>query len=33
MMHGYQKVAHMMQQDKDLRATVKMLMRNLYPEA
>lgn len=33
MMHGYQKVAHMMRQDKDLRATVKMLMRNLYPEA
>jgi chromosomal replication initiator protein len=33
MMHGYQKVAQMMQQDKDLRATVKMLMRNLYPEA
>lgn len=33
MMHGYQKVALMMRQDKDLRATVKMLMRNLYPEA
>ena len=33
MMHGYQKIAHMMRQDKDLRATIKMLMRNLYPEA
>jgi chromosomal replication initiator protein len=33
MMHGYQKISEMMHQDRDLRATVKMLMRNLYPEA
>lgn len=33
MMHGYHKIALMMRQDKDLRATIKMLMRNLYPEA
>jgi len=33
MMHGYQKISEMMQGDKDLRATVKMLMRNVYPEA
>jgi chromosomal replication initiator protein len=33
MMHGYQKVAELMNQDKDLSATVKMLIRNLYPEA
>jgi chromosomal replication initiator protein len=33
MMHGYQKINEMMHQDKDLRATVKMLMRNLYPDA
>jgi chromosomal replication initiator protein len=33
MMHGYQKISEMMQADKDLRATVKMLMRNLYPDA
>jgi chromosomal replication initiator protein len=33
MMHGYQKIAEMMNQDKDLSATVKMLIRNLYPEA
>ena len=33
MMHGYQKIADMMRQDKDLNATVRMLMRNLYPEA
>jgi len=32
MMHGYQKISELMQQDKDLRATVKMLIRNLYPE-
>jgi len=33
MMHGYTKISEMMQQDKDLRAAVKMLIRNLYPEA
>jgi chromosomal replication initiator protein len=33
MMHGYQKIQEIMQYDKDLRATVKMLMRNLYPES
>jgi chromosomal replication initiator protein len=33
MMHGYQKISEMMQGDKDLRATVKMLIRNVYPEA
>ncbi len=33
MMHGYQKISEMMHQDKDLRAAVKMLIRNLYPEA
>jgi len=32
MMHGYQKISEMMHHDKDLRATVKMLIRNLYPE-
>jgi chromosomal replication initiator protein len=31
MMHGYQKIAGMMAADKDLQATVKMLMRNLHP--
>ncbi|HEY0866382.1 MAG TPA: chromosomal replication initiator protein DnaA [Fimbriimonas sp.] len=33
MMHAYQKISEMMQADKDLRATVKMLMRNVYPDA
>jgi len=33
MMHGYSKISEMMQQDKDLRAAVKMLIRNLYPDA
>jgi chromosomal replication initiator protein len=33
MMHGYAKIHEMMHHDKDLRATVKMLMRNLYPES
>lgn len=33
MMHGYQKISEMMQRDKDLRAAVKMIIRNLYPEA
>jgi len=32
MMHGYQKIQEMMHQDKDLKTTVKALMRNLYPE-
>ena len=31
MMHGYQKISEMMHRDRDLRATVKMLIRNLYP--
>ena len=33
MMHGYQKIGEMMQGDRDLRTVVKMLIRNLYPEA
>jgi chromosomal replication initiator protein len=33
MMHGYQKITEMMNSDRDLKATVKMLIRNLYPEA
>lgn len=33
MMHGYTKISEMMNGDKDLRATVKMLIRNLYPES
>ncbi len=33
MMHGYQKISVMMQRDKDLRAVVKMIIRNLYPDA
>lgn len=32
MMHGYQKISEMMNRDKDLKATVKMLIRNLYPQ-
>ena len=32
MMHGYQKISEMMHQDKDLRSTVRSLMRNLYPD-
>lgn len=32
MMHGYQKINEMMHQDKDFRATVRMLMRNLHPD-
>jgi len=32
MMHGYQKISELMHHDKDLRAQVKMLIRNLYPE-
>lgn len=33
MMHGYQKINEMMHRDRDLRATVKMLIRNLYPNS
>ena len=33
MMHGYQKISEMMSQDRDLKSTVKTLIRNLYPEA
>lgn len=33
MMHGYQKIAEMMQHDKELRSAVKMMMRNLHPDA
>jgi chromosomal replication initiator protein len=33
MMHGYQKISEMMHQDKDLSATVKMLMRTLHPDS
>jgi chromosomal replication initiator protein len=32
MMHGYTKIQEMMNHDKDLRASVKMLIRNLYPD-
>ncbi|MFZ4507536.1 MAG: chromosomal replication initiator protein DnaA [Fimbriimonas sp.] len=31
MMHGYQKISEMMHKDKDLRATVKKLIRDLQP--
>lgn len=33
MMHAYQKVSELMSRDKDLQAAIKMLIRNLYPEA
>jgi chromosomal replication initiator protein len=33
MMHGYQKISEMMVRDRELRSSVKMLIRNLYPEA
>jgi chromosomal replication initiator protein len=33
MMHAYQKVSVMIAQDPNFKATVKMLMRNLHPEA
>ncbi|MGV3618985.1 MAG: chromosomal replication initiator protein DnaA [Fimbriimonas sp.] len=33
MMHGYQKISEMMNADKDLRAQVRGLIRNLHPEA
>ena len=32
MMHGYQKIDELMQKDKDFRATITMLIRNVYPE-
>lgn len=32
MMHGYTKISEMMIQDKDLKASIKQLIRNLYPE-
>jgi len=32
MMHGYQKISELMNQDKDLRSVVKMLTRNVAPE-
>lgn len=32
MMHGYKKIREMMNRDKDLNSSVKMLMRDLYPE-
>lgn len=32
MMHGYKKIREMMNRDKDLNASVKMLMRDLYPD-
>ncbi|MBI3721559.1 MAG: chromosomal replication initiator protein DnaA, partial [Fimbriimonas ginsengisoli] len=32
MMHGYQRISEMMQRDRDLRAAVKTLIRNLYPD-
>jgi chromosomal replication initiator protein len=33
MMHAYQKISEYMVHDRELRATVKMLIRNLWPEA
>lgn len=33
MMHGYTKISEMMIRDKELRASVKSLIRNLYPDA
>ncbi len=33
MMHGYQKISEMMIRDRELRSSVKQLIRNLYPEA
>jgi chromosomal replication initiator protein len=31
MMHGYQKISEMLNSDRDLRATIKMLMGTIYP--
>lgn len=33
MMHAYTKISEMMNADKDLSASIKMLIRNLYPES
>lgn len=33
MMHAYQKVSELMTRDKDLHAAIKMMIRNLYPDA
>jgi len=33
MMHGYQKISELMNENRDLKNTVKMLIRNLYPDA
>lgn len=33
MMHAYHKISEYMVHDRELRATIKMLIRNLYPEA
>lgn len=32
MMHGYKKIREMMNRDKELNASIKMLMRDLYPD-
>ncbi|WP_435338006.1 helix-turn-helix domain-containing protein, partial [Acinetobacter sp. LH3_13] len=32
MMHAHEKISEMAHRDRDLRATVKMLTRNLYPD-
>lgn len=32
MMHGYKKIRDMMNRDKELNASIKMLMRDLYPD-
>ena len=32
MMHGYQKISEMMHQDKEFKATMKALMRELHPD-
>ncbi|HRI43270.1 MAG TPA: chromosomal replication initiator protein DnaA [Fimbriimonadaceae bacterium] len=33
MMHAYQKVSELVSRDRDLQAAVRMLIRNLYPDA
>jgi len=33
MMHGYRKIREMMSRDRDLNASVKLLMRDLYPDS
>ena len=32
MMHGYKKIRAMMNRDRELNSSIKMLMRDLYPE-